>query len=193
VRKKQFRQLIQQMTKRIFSLSGMSGISIYGIRKYSDNLFNSLDGSKISLEDSVGRFYNKSNRSEIFNDYENNKAFGIYSHAEGTRTMAVGEASHAEGSSTYAASPYQHVQGTYNVRDFKNEYAHIVGNGTASKFSNAHTVDWHGNGWFAGSLYLGGSAWNNGAYRIPIIYSGTEEPLDTLGEDGDIYIMYSTT
>lgn len=35
-------------------------------------------------------------------------------------------------------------------------YAHIVGNGTVSKPSNAHTLDWDGNAWFAG--YVEGNA-----------------------------------
>jgi hypothetical protein len=34
-------------------------------------------------------------------------------------------------------------------------YAHIVGNGTStSNRSNAHTLDWEGNAWFAGDVYV---------------------------------------
>jgi hypothetical protein len=37
------------------------------------------------------------------------------------------------------------------------KYAHIVGNGTStSKRSNAHTLDWEGNAWFAGKITKGG-------------------------------------
>lgn len=71
---------------------------------------------------------------------------------------AHGEASHSEGKSTSAHSDYQHVQGKYNVEDFDGKYAHIVGNGTAvNKLSNAHTLDWSGNAWFAGEIKVGGT------------------------------------
>lgn len=80
-------------------------------------------------------------------------ASGITSHAEGEGTNAYGKTSHAEGSFTTASSNYQHVQGKYNIEDTENKYAHIVGNGKSGmERSNAHTLDWNGNAWFAGKL-----------------------------------------
>jgi hypothetical protein len=85
-------------------------------------------------------------------------ASGNSSHAEGQDTTASGYASHAEGSYTTASSGYQHVQGKSNIEDTEGKYAHIVGNGTAyNKRSNAHTLDWNGNAWFAGDVYIGGT------------------------------------
>lgn len=85
-------------------------------------------------------------------------ASGNRSHAEGSVTNARGEASHAEGLATMASGKYQHVQGQYNVEDSANKYAHIVGNGTSSvACSNAHTLDWNGNAWFAGNIKIGGT------------------------------------
>ena len=86
-------------------------------------------------------------------------ASGYYSHAEGTGSTASGIASHVEGSGTKASSGNQHVQGKYNIEDTENKYAHIVGNGTSNtKRSNAHTLDWQGNGWYKGELYTGGTS-----------------------------------
>ena len=74
-------------------------------------------------------------------------------HAEGYGTTASGYAAHAEGYSTKASSENQHVQGKYNIEDTANTYAHIVGNGTSDTTrSNAHTLDWNGNAWFAGKV-----------------------------------------
>lgn len=79
-----------------------------------------------------------------------------YSHAEGRDTRVKGIAAHAEGSGTIAISINQHVQGKYNAES--NEYAHIVGNGESEEGrSNAHTLDWDGNAWFAGDVFVGGS------------------------------------
>ena len=80
-------------------------------------------------------------------------ATGDHSHAEGLSAKATGHTAHAEGNNTEAAGTNQHVQGKYNVVDTEGKYAHIVGNGTDDEHrSNAHTVDWNGNGWFAGKV-----------------------------------------
>ena len=86
----------------------------------------------------------------------NTIANGNQSHAEGENTVANGSASHVEGNYTIAASDNQHVQGKYNIEDTTSTYAHIVGNGTnTDDRSNAHTLDWNGNAWFAGNVTIG--------------------------------------
>ena len=78
---------------------------------------------------------------------------GDYSHAEGNNATASGICSHAEGLSTKASGSYSHVQGKYNIDDSDGKYASIVGNGTSDTVrSNAHTLDWEGNAWYAGTV-----------------------------------------
>lgn len=84
------------------------------------------------------------------------------SHAEGSHTTASNAYSHAEGQYTFTSCECQHVQGQYNADVFGYKYAHIVGNGTAEARSNAHTLDWEGNAWFAGDVYVGGSSQDDG-------------------------------
>lgn len=85
-------------------------------------------------------------------------AKGIASHAEGYYTTSNGKYSHAEGNHTIATGDNQHVQGKYNIEDKANKYAHIVGNGYRDERnyvdhrSNGYTLDWSGNGWFAGKV-----------------------------------------
>lgn len=82
------------------------------------------------------------------------------SHAEGDNTTASGTSSHAEGLGTTAQGNNQHVQGKYNIADTTS--AHIVGNGSRySNKSNAHTLDWSGNAWFAGDVYTGSTSGTN--------------------------------
>lgn len=88
-------------------------------------------------------------------------------HAEGTGsivgTTSGGNSAHAEGYYTIAGSDHQHVQGRYNIEDRGGKYAHIVGNGEPPIIvdgeeyipetrSNAHTLDWSGNAWYAGEI-----------------------------------------
>ena len=93
----------------------------------------------------------------------NSTASGEAAHAQGYMTSAGGAASHSEGFGTSANSKAQHAQGEYNIVDTagtngtRGTYAHIVGNGTADNArSNAHTLDWSGNAWFAGDVTDGG-------------------------------------
>lgn len=88
-------------------------------------------------------------------------ASGYHSHAEGNGTTASGEDSHAEGSFTTASGYAQHVQGMYNIEDTEGKYAHIVGNGNWDQKSNAHTIDWEGNAWFSGQIFVGGTGQND--------------------------------
>lgn len=99
-------------------------------------------------------------------------ANGIYSHSEGENTCAINRAAHTEGLGTISgyitsngdkisdsSEIAQHVQGKYNFVDSTGElhYAHIVGNGIDNENrSNAHTIDWDGNAWFAGNVKVGG-------------------------------------
>ena len=83
-------------------------------------------------------------------------AEGYSSHAEGDTTIASGEYSHAEGRGTIASRDYSHAEGSYNIIDTNREYLYIVGNGTSDEDrSNAHTLDWDGNAWYAGSITAG--------------------------------------
>ena len=105
-------------------------------------------------------------------------ASGINSHAEGDGATASGDRSHAEGWSTTASSQNQHVQGKYNIVYSQGKYAHIVGNGTnMSAHSNAHTLDWNGNAWYAGDVYTGSTSGTNrdeGSKKL-----ATEEYVDS--------------
>lgn len=113
------------------------------------------------------------------------------SHAEGYKTTANGQFSHAEGYGTIASSGYQHVQGKYNIEDTINN-AHIVGNGLSdSSRSNAHTIDWHGNAWFAGDVYVKSTSGTNkdsGSKKL-----ATEEYVTNLVGDVETILTTLTT
>lgn len=105
-------------------------------------------------------------------------ASGISAHAEGYGTIASENHSHAEGSYTIASGPSQHVHGAYNIEDVvivdtethRTKYVHIVGNGESEDArSNAHTLDWDGNAWYAGDVYVGsitGTNIDSGAKKL---------------------------
>ena len=74
---------------------------------------------------------------EVFNDYDNNKATALYSHARGRGTVASGVS--------------QSVCGKFNISDTTSLI--IVGNGTSDTArSNAMTLDSSGNVAFAGTV-----------------------------------------
>lgn len=104
------------------------------------------------------------------------RSAGDNSHAEGYETTTYGYASHVEGRSTISDGNWQHVQGKFNISDSTS--AHIVGNGNdANSRSNAHTLDWDGNAWYAGDVYIGSTSGTNkddGSKKL-----ATEEYVDS--------------
>ena len=101
-------------------------------------------------------YYTEANGMASHAEGDSAIASGTASHAEGDNTEASGTVSHAEGTNTIASAESQHTQGKYNIKDTEGKYAHIVGNGTADDArSNAHTLDWSGNAWYAGKVTVG--------------------------------------
>ena len=94
------------------------------------------------------------------NKMDANNPVGTGSFSMGRKSDSViGNCSHAEGIQTISGSSDQHVQGKYNIEDSQGKYAHIVGNGTVEYArSNAHTLDWNGNAWYAGDIYTGSTS-----------------------------------
>lgn len=126
--------------------------------------------------------------SNAFAEGKDTFSLGTASHSEGISTVAEGSYSHAEGLMTFAAGRTQHVQGEYNIIDSESRYAHIIGNGSYSGNytkgrSNAHTVDWDGNAWYAGTIKVGGTSYDDASevalkYDIDIL----SEKLGTVPE-----------
>ena len=115
--------------------------------KHIFNIYPNEDGAINEIS-----YDNLSNRPPIYHAYNGHGSVSLntlYNHTDGDYSVA-------EGMSTIASSEYQHVQGKYNIEDSSNTYAHIVGNGTAiTARSNAHTLDWSGNAWYAGKVSIG--------------------------------------
>ena len=138
-----------------------------------------VDGNSITLDKTL------SSSDDLSNDSCALYITGIannMSHSEGDRTVAIGSASHSEGRGTRAYGDQQHVQGRYNLGDESSTYAHIVGNGNFERTdmgtykitrSNAHTLDWEGNAWFSGDVYVGSTSGINrdeGSKRLATVY-----------------------
>lgn len=127
-------------------------------------------------------------------------ASASYSHAEGYGTTASGSYSHTEGYNTTASGYNQHVQGKFNVADNVSTYAHIVGGGTSdTDRKNIHTLDWNGNAVFSGDVTATKSDGTEvsllslkstlDSIQVQNFYTGIEAPSNTLGEDGDLYLI----
>lgn len=87
---------------------------------------------------------------EVFNDYDNNTAAGVNSHAEGLKTNAKGDNSHAEGNGGTATGTNSHVEGLETKTEGANSHAegqlnnargvnsHAEGQGTNAVGNNSH-------------------------------------------------------
>ena len=157
---------------------GCSGTTTYGLASHAEGSFTCAEGDYSHSEGSGTRANGYASHSEGVSS----KATGYASHAEGWTTIASGENSHAEGCDTTASGYSQHVQGKYNIDDPDSKYAHIVGNGEfKSTRSNAHTLDWDGNAWYQGNVYVGGTSQDD-AVRLATMndLGGTLELIETI-------------
>ena len=88
----------------------------------------------------VGYFSSFSNKGEIFNDYINNQALGVNSHAEGTNNIINenGHSGHAEGNGNTVNGQYSHAEGNGNT--VNGQYSHAEGQ---SNTVNSDAVSCH--------------------------------------------------
>lgn len=84
-------------------------------------------------------------------------ASGMWSFAGGENAQAKGRNSVAFGHFTTATARNSLVIGARNIEDTKEQYVHIIGDGSYEVPANIHTVDWKGNAKYAGDIYVNGS------------------------------------
>lgn len=87
---------------------------------------------------------------------------GFNAFAIGENCIAQDRSSFSAGQYTIADSENQFVRGRFNLVDSEEKYADIVGNGTSDTArSNAYTLDWDGNAWYAGDVKVGGTSYDD--------------------------------
>ena len=163
----------------VIDLNGSSGVSI-AIR---GNLITKIDAKylpKAGVSNLVNGSLPGAFRSTLAVAESDEYTMGSASVSLGTFTKAEGDIAFAAGDSVYASSYAQFVHGKFNIENTADRYAHIVGNGEDDdNRSNAYTLDWDGNAWFAGSvegtsLILSSSTPNSTKrFRITVDDNGT--------------------
>lgn len=88
----------------------------------------------------VGYFSSFSNKGEIFNDYINNQALGVNSHAEGTNNIINenGHSGHAEGNGNTVNGQYSHAEGQSNTINSDGVSCHVEGNSNTVGGKSSH-------------------------------------------------------
>lgn len=146
--------------------------TVSGVYAHAEGYATKAEGANSHSEGQATKATGRSSHAEG----QTTTASGDYSHSEGYYTKASALHTHAQNYYTIAASTAQTALGKYNIEDNQNQYAVILGNGTASNArSNALTVDWNGNVNIAGNLtYNGGQTLSS---SLPIIRM-EEDPMD---------------
>ena len=134
---------------------GINRIGELGIMSYAigSNLLSSgfYSYAEGYASQALGDYSHAEGCESVARDYAhaegyNTKARGKASHAQGMDTEAYGSYSSAQNLGTFAFGQAQTVIGRFNVEDYENDYAFIIGNGTDDENrSNALTIDWNGN------------------------------------------------
>lgn len=99
------------------------------------------------------------------------------------------------GSITILDKPISLISGNnYNIErhnsnlsvNVQGKYVHVVGNGDSSARSNAHTLDWDGNGWFAGDVFVGGTGQDEG---VKLLKAGEAIPIPQTASAGQTIVV----
>lgn len=73
------------------------------------------------------------------------------------------------------------------------KYVHVVGNGTSDTVrSNAHTLDWEGNAWFAGDVKVGGAGQDDAEAKVLATQEYVDESITTLIGDTSVSDQITT-
>ena len=111
----------------------------------SRRVYGSGSSDQVGPMSTVIGFFNSAEAFASYGEGYDTHSRGNCSHAEGWETYASGDYSHSQNMHTYANGEAQTAIGKWNISDYNNEYALIVGNGSQGTPSNALTVDWSGN------------------------------------------------
>ena len=109
------------------------------------------------------------NLEDFENEIEFGFCYGENSLSVGKYAQSPGYCSFSQGENTVALNNFQHVIGRYNKTEYENGYgvlestdrdnsdmAFIIGNGfSGDKRSNAHMINFSGDAWYAGNVYIG--------------------------------------
>ena len=77
---------------------------------------------------------------------------------------------------------------SYLDANVQGQYVHVVGNGVSSARSNAYTLDWAGNGWFAGDVFVGGASQDEG---VKLLKAGEAIPTPQTASVGQVLAVKS--
>lgn len=153
------KSLLGRLNSRIDTLISDTAAEIDAIDKKVDGAVDTAEAlnSKVSSNEArLNAFDNAIHtRNRIIITADGANAEGTGCIAAGYRCVAVGNGTAAFGYSSSARGNGQTAIGKYNSTDTEEKYAFIVGNGIGNvpeSRSNAHTLDWSGNGWFAGTV-----------------------------------------
>lgn len=128
---------------RVADSSSDNGYKFYQLYDIKDGtaVWGEISGSG----NGVGRSNPTYPGAEYFNDYENNKAEGVYAHAEGRETTATGPRAHAEGykTSVYAADAHAEGRETWAMASQAHvEGIYTIGLGPSSHVEGSTEADW---------------------------------------------------
>lgn len=129
---------------------------------HAEGGYTEASGSNSHAEGS----YTVANKTAAHAEGYYSNATGTYSHAEGRNTTASHENSHAEGYYTTTAGDNSHVSGKYNVTG-QTGFAEVVGGGTStSSRKNIRALDWNGNEYLKGNIYVGSGNTSSGGSKV---------------------------
>lgn len=144
-----------EMDGNVLKLTGADDAVISSVVLTDNKTIKAVNDKLVGVgEDVSGKSYGSATAgdfAEVFNNYDENKAIGEYSHAEGDGTTSLGDDSHAEGLSTSSSGNHSHAEGCSTISSGASSHAegdsteasgiqsHAEGLGTTASGTNSHS------------------------------------------------------
>ena len=126
------------------------------------------------------------NRAETNYKAEYATAIGNFAKAYGGNSVAIGSDIEANYKDQTVLGVYSKTISNTQYPNERGKYSFILGNGTFNARSNAMTIDWNGNAWFQGEVYVGGEDQDNGAMKL--VKNG-DEAITLKSPDGSLFTI----
>lgn len=173
------------------------------LRMHAEGKYNLYDSAKYVDVVSSNNEYSWKNMYAA-SEYTFDADTGYYTlvNAESKNEAVIGlyyasKYQYENGSITILDKPISLISGTnYNIErhnsnfaaNLQGKYVHVVGNGDSSTRSNAYTLDWDGNGWFAGNVFVGGAGQDEG---VKLLKAGEAIPIPQTASAGQTIVVKS--
>ena len=167
------------------TLAAGTGSHSEGVKTQANGNFSHAEGSGTIANASTSHVFGAYNIADIHDNWSEWVASTEYSVGDKVKvTTTIDNETTITGYVCKTANSDAEFTVANWTKDTKMNYVEIVGNGTSNARSNAYTLDWDGNGHYAGDVYVHANADSTGGTKLATVNDIPEVPVQDVQVNG---------